>query len=339
MTEKLSLGFVGLGYWGVRLARAAVASGESVVAGGFARSPVARRSFVEEFGGQGHDDLASLLASDIDAVVIATPIATHADIAVQAARAGRHVLVEKPITLDVAAARRIVQAADDAGVLLQVGHQRRRRAATRRVGGLAASGALGRVHSMEATIFNADGLFTGDSHNRRDSWKFDPAQRVLGAMTQQGVHMIDNMQYIAGQARRVAAFGTQVVPDGQGIDVAALLVEYDSGPVGVISNSSIGTWVATFTVHGTNGSAWSEDDGARFFHQGIDQRSRSEEPIDPVDALVDQMRDFATCVRDGRRPETDGTAGLEVVAVLQAAALSAERGVAVDVAEVREGGR
>lgn len=336
MSDKVSLGFIGLGYWGIRLARAATASGAAVVAGGFARSAESRAAFVEEFGGQAHCDLNSLLASDIDAVVIATPIATHADIAVQAARAGRHVLVEKPITLDVASARRVVDAAEEAGVILQVGHQRRRRAATRRVGSLAAAGELGRVHSMEATIFNSDGLFPVGGHNRPDSWKFDPAQRVLGAMTQQGVHMIDNMQYVAGPAARVSAVGKQVLPDGLGIDVAALLVEYERGPVGVISNSSIGAWVATFAVHGTKGSAWSEDDGARFFRQAIDEQARSEEQVDPVDALVDQLADFAGCVREGRQPETDGLAALEVIAVLQAAALSADRRVAVDVAEVRD---
>jgi UDP-N-acetyl-2-amino-2-deoxyglucuronate dehydrogenase len=324
------LGFIGLGFWGTRLARASLRTGGATVVGGFARSPEARAEFAGEFGGQSFDSVRDLLDADLDAVVIATPIAVHAPLVIEAALAGKHIFVEKPFTPDVASAHMAMRATDEAGVVLQVGHQRRLLAATRRVGEWARSGDLGIVHSMEATIFNSDGL------HPNDSWKFHPDQRQLAAMTQQGVHMIDNMQFVAGPARRVSAFTQRVLPAGQAADVTAFLIEYESGPIGVISNSAIGTWVATFAVHGTSGSAWSEDDGTRLFRQAIDDRARSELVVEPVDAVTAQMVEFLRCIREGGRPEVDGYVATEVVAVTQAGILSVERGAAVEVDEVRQ---
>jgi hypothetical protein len=71
--------------------------------------------------------------------MIATPHSTHADLVVAAAEAGKHIFVDKPFTLSVAEAKRASAAADRAGVVLQVGHNRRRQPATRRLKQLAAS--------------------------------------------------------------------------------------------------------------------------------------------------------------------------------------------------------
>ena len=77
--------------------------------------------------------LDELLGSDIDGVLVATPHTTHADLVVAAARAGKHVFVDKPITLTLAEADRAIDATDHAGVVLQVGHNRRRQPANRRI--------------------------------------------------------------------------------------------------------------------------------------------------------------------------------------------------------------
>jgi predicted dehydrogenase len=322
---RLRLGFIGLGGWGRRLAEASSSIESVEVSGAFARTLRARDEFAEDFGATPFDSTAALLASDIDAVVIATPIATHCQLAIEAIEAGKHVFVEKPLALDVPTARRAIAAAAEAGAVLQVGHHRRRLAATRRVAQWAHSGELGIVHSMEGTIFNADGL------HPRDDWKFDPRQRVLGAMTQQGVHMIDNMQYVAGPAKSVSVMSKQVLPGGRSEDVTGFLIKYESGPVGVILSSAIGASVGTFAVHGTAGSAWSEDDGSALYRQRIGERQRTGIPVAARDAVVDQLVEFAECIRTGTVPEVDGTAALEVVAVLEAGVRSAERGTVVDV--------
>jgi predicted dehydrogenase len=98
----------------------------------------------------------------------------------------------------------------------------------------------------------------------------------------------------------------------------------------------VGTSVATFAVHGTGGSAWSEDDGSKLYLQNIDERDRRAVPVEPTDALAEQLAEFASCIKANARPEVDGHVGLEVVAVLEAGALSASRGSAVEVDEVRQ---
>lgn len=329
MSLQLRVGFIGLGYWGTRLARAAQRAGQIEIVGGFARTPQARDGFRGEFGGESFSSAEELLRSDVEAVSIATPINTHVDYVEAAAAAGKHVLVEKPLSLDVASARRATDAAAAARVVLQVGHQRRRLAATRSVAGWALAGELGTIHSMEATVFNSDGL------NPPDNWKFDPAQRVLGAMSQQGVHMIDNMIYVAGRARRVMAFATNVLSGSVGFDASALLIDFESGPVGVLSNSAVGSWVASFAVHGTSGSGWSEHDGGRLFRQTIDEQERIELSVEPTDPLAEQWSDFVASVRSGSQPEVAGEGASEVVAVLEAGALSVERGVPVHLDELR----
>ncbi|MGH3681218.1 MAG: Gfo/Idh/MocA family protein, partial [Natronosporangium sp.] len=120
MGELTRLGFVGLGRWGQTLATAARRGGEAEVALGCARTDAAREQFAAEFGCPTVSDVDAVLADPaVDAVVLATPHTTHADLAVRAAQAGKHVFVEKPLALDVAGARRAVDAAAAAGVVLQ----------------------------------------------------------------------------------------------------------------------------------------------------------------------------------------------------------------------------
>ena len=80
----------------------------------------------------------------------------------------------------------------------------------------------------------------------------------------------------------------------------------------------VGLGTGTLAVYGTEGAAWSEEDGARLFRQKMGEQTRSEHPVDAVDGLADQLQEFATCIRTGARPEVSGPEALEVVAILEA---------------------
>ena len=140
MESKVRLASVGLGWWGSVLATGAAATGAEI-AGGFARREESREAFVESHGG-----LASfrevLAAEDVDGILIATPRTTHADVIVAAAEAGKQVPVEKPFTLDVVSGRKAIEATESAGVVLQVGHNKRRQPASRPIKEMIESGAL-----------------------------------------------------------------------------------------------------------------------------------------------------------------------------------------------------
>ncbi|MGH9247896.1 MAG: Gfo/Idh/MocA family protein [Acidimicrobiales bacterium] len=329
MADKVRLGSIGLGWWGGSLADAATASGEAEIVSCFARTESAREQFADRYSCRTAGSLDILLAGDdVDGVLVATPHSTHVDIIEAAAGAGKHILVEKPLTLSVPHGRRAIKAASQAGVTLQVGHHRRRQPATRRLRDLVESGDLGEVSLLEANMSGRSGI------NPRTGWRGDPAECPLGGMTGMGVHMADNMIYLVGPVRSVSTISRKTLARGPLHDATALALEFEGGAVGYLGTSTVVPARTTTAAFGSEGAAWSEEEGQRLFRQGITDPGRHEVDVDGVDAMVDQMREFADCIRTGKKPEVDGEQALLVVALLEAAVLSHGRGQVVQVSEV-----
>ena len=156
--------------------------------------------------------------ADVDAVVIATPDHTHEEIALAAADAGKHILVQKPMAGSVAACARIIAAARSAGVDLQVSFMHRHFEEVQRTRELLAAGVIGPVHSLR--IRNATpGPDWGD-------WFFDPAFVAHGVVDQLGVHGIDLATWLLGPIRDVSArvsiqLRTRRLRDGRVVPVNA----------------------------------------------------------------------------------------------------------------------
>jgi predicted dehydrogenase len=330
MSDKVRLASVGLGWWGNVLAEAAVAGGAEI-AGGFARTRETRGAFTSKQGGRAYESFEDVLADgDVDGVVLATPHTAHVEQIVAAAGAGKHVFIEKPLTLEVADAKRAIAAAESAGVVLQVGHNRRRQPANRRLKELISSGELGTVTMIEThqSMPNALGFKPG-------YWRADRAESPLGGMTSLGVHMIDTMTYLLGPIERVFAFSKGIL-DGPPIDHAtSLSVEFASGPVGHLACSFVAPRRVSVEVTGTGGRAFNEEDGAKFYWQGAQDPSPAEQPVEVLDTVADELAEFVQSIRGETTPETGAAEGLEVVAVLQAAVASCESGRAESVADYR----
>lgn len=327
--DALRVASIGLGWWGGTLAEKARDAGLELVSC-FARTPEAREEFAQKHGCRTADSLEAVLSDpDVEAVLIATPHSTHADLVVEAAAAGKHVFVDKPFTLTVAEARRATDAAAAAGVVLQVGHNRRRQPATRRLKQMIDGGALGMIHYAEANLSYPKGL------NPRTGWRGDPAESPAGGMTGLGVHMADNLIYLLGRPARVAAFTRQVIGVGTLDDVTTATLEFESGPLALLATSMVIPDIARTAVWGTEAAAWNEIDGARFYVQKVGEKERTEQPVETLDTIRDQLEELATNVRNGARPETGGAEALEVVAVLEGIIESAATGRTVDLAEVR----
>lgn len=330
MSDKVRLASVGLGWWGNMLADAAVAGGAEI-AGGFARTPETRDAFTSKQGGQAYNSFTDVLADgDVDGVLLATPHTVHAEQIVAAAGAGKHVFIEKPLTLDVAGAKRAIAAAEAAGVVLQVGHNRRRQPANRRLKELVDGGELGTVTMIEThqSMPNALGFKPG-------YWRADRAESPLGGMTSLGVHMIDTMTYLLGPIERVFAFSKGIL-DGPPIDHAtSLSVEFSSGPVGHLACSFVAPRRVSVEVTGTGGRAFNEEDGTKFYWQGAQDPSPAEQPVDVLDTVADEVSEFVASIRGEAAPETGPAEGLEVVAVLEAAVASCQSGRAESVSDFR----
>ncbi len=327
--EALRVASIGLGWWGGELATKAAAGGSDVVRC-FARSEESRNTFGEAHGARPAASYEEVLADpDVEAVLIATPHSTHADLVVQAAAAGKHVFCDKPFTLTVAEAKRATQAAADAGVVLQVGHNRRRQPANRRLKQMIDADELGMVHYAEANLSHPKGL------NPRSGWRGEPEESPAGGMTGLGVHMADNLIYLLGRPMRVSAFSRRTISVSKLDDVTVSNLEFENGALAVLATSLVIPDIARTSVWGTKAAAMNEWDGAQFSVQMAGEKAKTEQPIEVLDTVQDELEEFARNVRTGSAPETGGAEAIEVVAVLEGLVESAARGSVVDLDEVR----
>ncbi len=324
--NKVRLGSVGLGWWGGVLATAAATIDDVEIAGCFARSSEGREEYAAEYGCAVFDTLEGLLDSEIDGVMIATPHTTHADLVVAAARAGKHVFVDKPLTLTVADANRAVDAADEAGVVLQVGHNRRRQPANRAIKSAIESGELGSLLALAAT-HNAPLLFNPNLA----PWRRRLEETPVGGMAALGVHQVDTFHYLAGPISGVFATSERRLPDGEVDDTSNISFQFESGAQGYLLTSMASGPVVEITAHGTEAVVRNTGDGARLTIQR--RGSTDQEPIDlqPLDTIADQLAEFAAAIRGQGKPETDGVEARRTVAVLEAIVASVDSNRWVDV--------
>ena len=329
--ENVRLGVVGLGWFGGVLTESARATGLADVVSCFARSEAARQAFAQTHACRPAASLDAMLADpEVEGVLVVTPHSTHAKIVEEVASAGKHVFVEKPLTLTVAEARGAIDATERAGVTLQVGHNRRRQPANRRIKAMLDAGDLGTVMQLEG-IHTAPGALSPDLA----SWRTDPAECPAGGMTALGVHEVDTFHYLAGPAARVAAFSKRLAKLTDLDEATTVMIEFESGPLAYLGTTYFAPTVVTVAAYGTDAIVWNEQDGAKLFVQRRGEAARSEEAVDTVDTTVDELAEFARCIREGTRPETGGPEGLEVAAVLEAAIESVASGRAVELSDVR----
>ena len=182
------------------------------------------------YGGKVWSDFASALRDDaVDAVYIALPVALHAPLTVAALGAGKHVLCEKPMALDYAAACGMVRAATESAGLLGIGYYRRLYPKVRRAAELIAAGAIGRPVMAFATTHN---WFNAEGGHRR--WLLDRALAGGGPLYDTACHRIDLFNLLFGRPAAVAAQLSNVVFPGEVEDAATVLVDYEGGVRGIV---------------------------------------------------------------------------------------------------------
>jgi predicted dehydrogenase len=329
--DAVRLGVVGLGWFGGVLTESAKTSGAADVIACFARSEEARSAFADKHRCRPVSDLDEMLGDPmVEGVLLATPHSTHPDLAMRVIGAGKHVFVEKPLALTVADTKRVAEAAAQAEIVVQVGQNRRRQPANRRIKAMIETGQLGRVLQLEGT-------HTAPGGHKPDlpEWRRDPAECPFGGMTALGVHTVDTFHYFIGPARRVTAFSTRLQGFNDLDEATTVLLEYEAGPLATINTTYFAPPVVSLSVYGSDAAAWNEEDGRRLFTQARSEPVRSEQDVQALDTIADEIAEFARSIRERGRPETGIPEALEVAAVLEAVGLSLETGCSVDVAELR----
>jgi predicted dehydrogenase len=330
MADQVRLAVVGLGWWGAELVKGVRSNGIADVTACYARTAATRDEFAAQHGMKAATSYEVLLSDpDIDGVILATSHSSHGDLTVQAAAAGKHIFVEKPFTLTVEDGRRAIKAASEAGVVLQVGHNRRRQPANRRIKEMIDNGDMGLVVAVEANHAAGRGLALDPSH-----WRASRAESPLSGMTGMGVHQIDTMLWLIGPIKSVMARSNRLLKRTDLDDATVLALEFQNGVVGSLVTSYVTPSIQRIGVMGTVRSAWNEVDGKRLMVQELSDKEPNPVPVDSLDTVADQLHEFASSILGSTKPETGGLEALRVVAVMEAAIAAADRGVAVEVDDV-----
>src|SRR5882672_1342017 len=228
---------VGIGTWGRNLVTAVEGSELIRFVAGATRTPATAELFCKQHGIRLMESYEEVLAhSGIDAVVLATPHSMHCEQIVAAAKAGRHVFVEKPLGVDLRSAEEAVAACAQHKVTLAVGYNWRFQPALGEAKRMLEDGRLGKLLHIE-------GNFSGPSAYRfaREHWRHDRNQAPAGGMTGRGVHVVDAMLYLAGShIGSVTAQSDRLVHDYGADDTTSMLFRFQSG-----ATAYLGTVIAT----------------------------------------------------------------------------------------------
>jgi predicted dehydrogenase len=266
------------------------------------------------------DDFDEILAHPgIGAVVLATPHSQHADQVIRAARAGKHVFVEKPFTLDVRSAVAAASACRSAGVLLALGHNRRFLPAVAEMKRAVASGALGE-------ILHAEGAFSGNFglSYPPGTWRATQDESPAGGMTAMGIHVIDAFIHLLGAIRSVRCESHRKVLSVDLDDTTSVFLRFANRATGYLSTLTATGRIVRVQVFGTRG--WLHLLDHHILERcDIDGRvHRTEFPAANIERL--ELEAFAEAIAGKSTYPVTPEEAVHGVAVLQAAIHSAARG-------------
>lgn len=323
----IKIGIIGYGYWGPNLVRNFSECGMAEVRAVSDLRPERLKPVAARYPAiQTTANCRDLLDNPgIDAIAIATPVSSHFDLALQALKAGKHVLVEKPFTATVEQARILIEEADRRKLTLMVDHTFLFTPAVRKIKELVNAGDLGRLYYYDSVRVNL-GLFQHD----------------VNVLWDLAVHDLSIMDYILGASPlAVSATGMAHVA-GQPEDMAFLTCYFADS---VIAHFHV-NWLAPVKIRRTliggdrkmivyddlepsekikvydKGITVNEPEGIYKMMVGYRTGDMWAPQLATTEALLAEARHFAECVETGKRPLTDGQAGLNVVRILEAASAS-----------------
>jgi predicted dehydrogenase len=352
-SRPVRFGLVGAGAI-MRLSHAPVItrSADAALVGVFDRDPARAAELARDFGAPFHTgELAALLERrDIDAVVVATPNLHHPEAVLAAASAGKHVLCEKPLAIDIASARAMVEACERAGVVLQVGFNQRYWNQVRIAKALLDAGFIGEVHAVRSVYSERWTAYPAATR-----YRYDLAQSGGATIIDLTIHRIDLLRHLVGDFTAVfAELAHSVVPDKVD-DNVWLLARFAGGARGCLSSDRYSPAIGDGTdLYGSEGTIHLATETLNPFHAAplaVYTEKKAEDLPEvlrqahypdawwkgftggwitvkpprnsPYEA---QLAAFLESVRTGTPPFVSGRDGLKAQEVIQAAYLAQRRG-------------
>ncbi|HEY2963454.1 MAG TPA: Gfo/Idh/MocA family oxidoreductase [Pyrinomonadaceae bacterium] len=324
----IKVGVIGYGYWGPNLVRNFMAAPGSTVTRVCDLREERLVPLQKFYPGVKTCNRSTDLTNDpqIDAVVIATPVSSHFELAMAALKAGKHVLVEKPLAANSDQARQLIDEAGARGLVLLVDHTFVYTDAVRKIRELIASGQLGEIYYYDAVRVNL-GLF---QHDVNVIWDL-------------AIHDLSIMDFVLpSKPVAISATGISHIP-GQPENVAYITLLFSGAQIAHVHVNWLTPVKVRHTLIGGSEKMILYDDlepseKLKVYDKGIRVTPRQEDVykmlvsyrsgdmwaprLDNTEALQTEALHFIDCVENGREPDTDGHAGLRLVRMIEAAETS-----------------
>ncbi|MBX3596733.1 MAG: Gfo/Idh/MocA family oxidoreductase [Rhizobiaceae bacterium] len=354
--KPVRIGLVGAGAI-MRLSHAPVITNSDVaeLTAVFDRDLSRAEALTKDFGGTAFNDLEKMLeSSNVDAVVVATPNLYHAEGVIAAAEHGKHVLCEKPLAIEVAECRRMVDACAKAGVVLQVGFNQRFWGQVQIAKALVDSGFIGKVHQMRSIYSEKSTAYPAAT-----SYRYDLAQSGGATIIDLTIHRIDLARHLVGDISGVFAELTHSELPQKVDDNVWLLTRFENGGRGCLSGNRYSPNIGDGTdLYGSEGTIHIASESINPYNASplsvYTEKSAKDLPdilreahypdawwktfeggwitvkpprLSPYEA---QLKSFCEAVNGEHPPVITGMDGLKAQEVVQAAHLSMDSGRWVD---------
>lgn len=340
--QPLRIAIVGAGAIAQRNATEAAQCGAATVAGVFDINTKVARDMAKKLGVPVFGSYEEVLASrSVEAVLMSTPHHVHRSMTLEAAAAGKHVLVEKPLATTLEDAEAMIAGCRKAGVGLTVNYSFRYLPMIRKAKQLVDEGALGDITGVQliAHQFKDRGYWMGARSNSPDDWRSSREKCGGGFLIMTICHNVDYLYYITSlKATRVYAEWATLASPGDVEDIISVSSRWGAQAVGSLSASSImrGADSGEERIWGTNGTIIIGRDGLSFYStRPIDGKKPGQLHKYPAFPTVswtgEWIREFVQAIRAGNEPPVGGREGWENLAFILSSYKSMEIGKPVEV--------
>ena len=302
--------------------------------------PGRAEDFAQKKGGIPYQDINVLLSDPaIEAVCICTPSGTHAELAVQVACAGKHVVVEKPMAITLGQLKQVENACNENHVKFCCISQLRFTRDYRLIREAVAEGKLGKLVCGDVYMK----YYREPSYYAGSSWRGTLAMDGGGALMNQGIHGVDLLQSIMGPVKSVFARSRTLLHNIEAEDTLSAVLEYENGALGVIqaTTSVCPGYSRKLEINGTQGSitltedritSWDLADAPEHLAHPVESGIRTAGDPSALDAACHaaQLSDMVQAIRTDRSPLVDQKEGKKAVEIILAIYRSAQTGKPVE---------
>jgi predicted dehydrogenase len=338
----LRVGLVGAGYIGAKRARAIARANDARLTAVADRDEQRAQALAQDYGARASADWEGLVtARDVDAVVVATHHNWLAPISLAALEGRKHVLCEKPLATTAADAERLVAVAARQGTKLKTGFNHRHHPALWQAHELAQAGHIGRLLFLRCRYGH------GGRAGYEREWRANPAESGGGELLDQGIHALDLFRWFLGEFQKVSAALTRAFWPMPVEDNAFCLLRAPAGEVATL-HASWTQWknLFSFEVFGECGYLIAEGLGGSYGTERLLIGKRPAEFGAPAEECIEfdgedcswakEWEEFASAIREDRRPLADGYDGWQALRLADAAYESSGTGRVVSLSERKE---